>query len=68
MPDLEPEDQAGLHAVISDPTLRSNANALQLAVNGFLGRAVQAELYCGFNTCQTGNQLVAAGGGAIETR
>ena len=47
--DLAPADQAGLHNVINDPALDAGARAL--AVNNFLGRAIQAGLYCSFNSC-----------------
>lgn len=46
---LSVADQAGLHNVIHDPSL-SNAARVD-AVNNFLARAVQAELYCSFNSC-----------------
>jgi hypothetical protein len=48
--DLSPANQAGLHNVINDPAL--TADARRAAVNNFLSRAVEAELYCGFNNCQ----------------
>ena len=50
--DLSPADQAGLHNVINDAGL--SAEARSGAVNNFLGRAVQAGLYCGFNSCNNG--------------
>ena len=49
--DLTEEDQAGLHAVINDPAFSADADAHQRAVNNFLSRAVQAELFCAFNIC-----------------
>lgn len=57
--DLSPANQAGLHNVISDPTLV--ANAKRAAVNNFLSRAVEAELYCGFNSCEDRSQKMLAG-------
>jgi hypothetical protein len=48
--DLSPANQAGLHNVINDAQL--SADARRAAVNNFLSRAVEAELYCGFNSCQ----------------
>jgi hypothetical protein len=47
--DLSGANQAGLHNVISDPSL--TADAKRAAVNNFLSRAVEAELYCNFNSC-----------------
>jgi hypothetical protein len=47
--ELTPANQAGLHNVINDPAL--SAEARLLAVNNFVGRAIQAELYCSFNHC-----------------
>jgi hypothetical protein len=49
--DLSPANQSGLHNVINDPTLSEEVRPA--AINGFLSRAVEAELYCGFNTCDT---------------
>jgi hypothetical protein len=57
--DLSAANQAGLHNVISDPSL--TANEKRVAVNNFLSRAVEAELYCGFNSCEENNQRMAAG-------
>lgn len=68
LPDLTPEDQAGLHAVLNDPGLQKDANERRVAVNNFLGRAVQAELYCGFNSCNDSERMATAEGGASETR
>ncbi len=48
--DLSVVNQAGLHNVINDPAL--TADARRAAVNNFLSRAVEADLYCGFNNCQ----------------
>jgi len=50
--DLTPANQAGLHNVINDPAL--SAEARLLAVNNFVSRAIQAELYCSFNHCAEG--------------
>jgi len=47
--DLSPANQAGLHNVINDASL--NADNKRAAINNFLSRAVEAELYCGFNSC-----------------
>jgi hypothetical protein len=49
--DLNAANQAGLHNVINDPALQADAGARERAVNNFIGRARQAELYCHFNTC-----------------
>jgi hypothetical protein len=62
-PDLTAEDQAGLHAVINDSVLAKDADARRLAVNNFLSRAVQAELYCSFNSC---NEQGSSTRGALE--
>jgi hypothetical protein len=48
--DLSPANQAGLHNVINDSSLSGDAK--RAAVNNFLSRAVEAELYCGFNNCE----------------
>ena len=48
---LTEEDLAGLHAVINDPALSADPDGHQRAVNNFLSRAVQAELFCAFNRC-----------------
>jgi hypothetical protein len=49
--DLNAANQAGLHNVIGDPALQADAQARLRAVNNFIGRARQAELYCHFNAC-----------------
>jgi len=49
--DLSLTNQAGLHNVINDASLRGDAK--RAAVNNFLSRAVEAELYCGLNSCNT---------------
>jgi hypothetical protein len=46
---LSAANQAGLHKVINDPSMKGDAK--RAAVNNFLGRAVQAELYCKFTPC-----------------
>jgi hypothetical protein len=48
--DLSPTNQAGLHNVINDASLSSDAK--RTAINNFVSRAVEAELYCGFNNCE----------------
>jgi hypothetical protein len=59
--DLSAANQAGLHNVINDVTLV--ADAKRAAVNNFVSRAVEAELYCGFNSCgDTGGEMATAGG------
>jgi hypothetical protein len=58
--DLSAPNQAGLHNVINDPEL--SADARRAAVNNFLSRAVEAELYCGFNSCQETTTREAAAG------
>jgi hypothetical protein len=57
--DLSVVNQAGLHNVINDPAL--TANARRAAVNNFLNRAVEAELYCGFNSCEAETSRTTAG-------
>ena len=52
--DLNAADTAGLHNVINDGALAKNPDERRAAVNGFIGRAVQAELYCGTNRCEAG--------------
>lgn len=47
--DLSPTNQGGLHNVINDPSLSDDAK--RAAVNNFLSRAVEAEIYCGLNGC-----------------
>lgn len=47
--ELSAANLAGLHNVINDQSL--GASEKLSAVNSFLSRAVQAELYCGFNKC-----------------
>lgn len=49
--DLSLANQAGLHNVINDASLRGDAK--RTAVNNFLSRAVEAEIYCGLNSCDT---------------
>jgi hypothetical protein len=49
--DLSSENLSGLHHVINDPALAGDEKARRVAVNNFLTRAVEAELYCGFNSC-----------------
>ena len=48
--DLNAQDLGGLHNVINDPALK-DGDAKVIAVQNFLSRAVQAELYCGLNGC-----------------
>ena len=48
--DLNAENLGGLHNVINDPAL-ANPQSRETAVQAFLSRAVQAELYCGLNAC-----------------
>ncbi len=51
--DLNTANLAGLHNVINDPDLAADPTARRTAVNGFIARAVQAELYCGISNCQS---------------
>ena len=54
LPDgLSAADQSGLHNVINDPAFAGDADARRIAVNNFLTRAVEAELYCSFSNCST---------------
>lgn len=48
--DFGTSNLTGLHNVINDPTL--SASDRKRAVNNFLSRAVEAELYCAFNPCK----------------
>jgi hypothetical protein len=50
LPALNPSNQAGLHNLLHDQALQ-DGDKKRAAVNNFLGRAVQAELYCSFNSC-----------------
>jgi hypothetical protein len=50
LPALNPINQAGLHNLLHDQALKEG-EAKRSAVNNFIGRAVQAELYCSFNSC-----------------
>ena len=52
-------DQAGLHNVINDPSLSPASR--RVAVNNFLSRAVEAELYCRLNGCGEGSNGGTAG-------
>lgn len=58
--DLSAANQTGLHNVINDAAL--SADARRAAVNNFLSRAVEAELYCGFNSCQDSASHTATAG------
>jgi hypothetical protein len=51
LPDLDQANMGGLHNVIADPALANNAGARRDAVNNYISRALEAELYCGFNKC-----------------
>jgi hypothetical protein len=46
---LDASNLSGLHHVIADQTLSSDAR--RMAVVNYLSRAVEAELYCAFNAC-----------------
>ena len=59
-PDLSAVNQAGLHHVINDPSL--TADVKRVDVNNFLSRAVEAELYCGFNDCKSADVETATTG------
>ena len=50
--DLSPSDLGGLHNVINDPVLAGSEAARRTAVNNFINRALEAELYCDFNVCE----------------
>lgn len=58
--ELSADNQAGLHNVINDPTL--DGDAKRAAINNFLSRAVQAELYCSFNSCDDSALRTSAAG------
>ncbi|HWY60561.1 MAG TPA: hypothetical protein VNW15_01540 [Rhizomicrobium sp.] len=49
--DLVASDLGGLHNVINDPELAADAEARSRAVNNFINRAVEAEIYCGLSSC-----------------
>jgi hypothetical protein len=68
LPDLTPEDQAGLHALLSDPALQKDAAARRVAANNFISRAVQAELYCAFNSCNQSERMASTTEGVAEER
>ena len=51
LPDLNQTNMDGLHNVIADPALANDAGARRDAVNNYISRALEAELFCGFNTC-----------------
>ena len=66
---LSAVNQAGLHRVINDPSLTPDLK--RGAVNNFLSRAVEAELYCGFNDCKSADVETAKtgfGGAASQNR
>jgi len=58
--DLSSANQAGLHNVISDPGLTGEKRPA--AVNNFLSRAVEAEIYCGLNGCEESSGASSATG------
>jgi len=58
--DLSTANQDGLHNVINDPGL--TADQRRAAVNNFLSRAVEAELYCRFNSCEEDSSRTATAG------
>ena len=68
--DLSAVNQTGLHYVINDPSLTPDLK--RGAVNNFLSRAVQAELYCGFNDCKAADVETATTDGrdaaAVQNR
>jgi hypothetical protein len=49
---LSLQDIGGLHNVINDPALQNDPDARVAAVNNFINRAIEAELYCGLNSCE----------------
>ena len=52
LPDqLSQAQRSGLHNVIQDPALQRDVSAKNIAITNFIGRAVEADLYCGFNDC-----------------
>lgn len=48
--DLSDDDLSGLHYVLADMALKDTADRRN-AVNNFISRAREAEIFCGFNTC-----------------
>lgn len=51
LPQLNATNLAGLHNLLADPALQADQDRKRAAVNNFIGRAVQAELYCALNGC-----------------
>jgi len=51
LPALSPANRAGLHHLLQDQALKEG-DSKRSAVHNFIGRAVQAELYCSFNNCE----------------
>jgi hypothetical protein len=49
--ELSPAQLSGLHNVLTDPALQNDAREKNAAINNFLNRAVEADLYCAFNDC-----------------
>jgi hypothetical protein len=49
--DLTEANLGGLHNVINDPALANDGAARSNAVNNFISRAVEAEIFCGLNKC-----------------
>lgn len=52
--DLNSANQIGLHNVINDSKIAPENK--RTSINNFLSRAVQAELYCAFNSCEGPDQ------------
>jgi len=51
LPALNAANRSGLHHLLHDESLKEN-EAKQAAANNFIGRAVEAELYCSLNGCE----------------
>ena len=51
LPALSAANRAGLHHLLQDQALKEG-DSKRSAVHNFIGRAVQAELYCSFNSCE----------------
>ena len=57
--DLNSTNQTGLHNVINDSNIAPEQK--RASINNFLSRAVQAELYCRFNSCEEPEQKTNSG-------
>lgn len=63
---LSPVQAGGLHNVIRDPALQKDQTEKNRAITNFMGRAVAADLYCGFNDCGSAGGVNAPGHALTE--